>query len=63
MLQSDKDALHFDVIANTAHKVEIVAKDLANMYRDSITRTERIKHRKEHLCKYFNELNNLLQTI
>jgi hypothetical protein len=63
MLQSDKDALHFDVIANTAHKVEIVAKDLANMHRESIANTERIKRKKEHLCKYFNELNSLLQTI
>ena len=63
MLQSDKDALHFDVIVYTARKIEIVAKDLANMHRESITNTERIKRRKRHLCEYFNELNNLLQTI
>ena len=63
MLQSDKDALHFDVIANTAHKVEIVAQDLASMYRNSIISVKDIKRRKKHLCEYFNELNNLLQTI
>lgn len=63
MLQSDKDALHFDVIANTAHKVEIVAQDLASMYRNSIISVKDIKRKKKHLCEYFNELNNLLQTI
>ena len=63
MLQSDKDALHFDVIANTAHKVEIVAQDLASMYRNNIISVKDMKRKKEHLCKYFNELNNLLQTI
>lgn len=63
MLQSDKDALHYDVIANTAHKIEKVAEELANLHRDSIINNDRIKLRKLHLCKYFNELNSYLQTI
>ena len=63
MLQSDKDALHFDVIANTAHKVEKVAKELASLHRDSITNNDRIELKKLHLCQYFNELNSYLQTI
>ena len=63
MLQSDKDALHADVIANTAHKIETVAKELSSLYKDSFINNERIELRKNHLVKYFNELNNLVQTI
>jgi hypothetical protein len=63
MLQSDKDALHFDVIANTAHKISIVSQHLAHMYRGSTIFAEDVKHKKDLLCNYFNELNNLLQTI
>ena len=63
MIQSEKDALHFDVIADTAHKIEKVAKELSSLYNDSFLSNERIQLRKKHLAKYFNELNNLMQII
>jgi hypothetical protein len=63
MIQSEKDALHFDVIAATAHKIEKVAKEISSLYNDSFISNERIQLRKSHLVKYFNELNNLMQTI
>lgn len=63
MLQSEKDALHFSVIAATAHKIEKVATELSSLYNDSFISNERIQLRKNHLAKYFNELNNLLQTV
>lgn len=63
MIQSDKEALHYDVIANTAHKIETVSKELSSLYKDSFINNERVQLRKNHLVKYFNELNNLLQTI
>lgn len=62
MLQSDKDALHAKVIADTAHKIEIVAKELSSLYRDSFINNERVNLRKNHLTKYFTELSNLIQT-
>lgn len=63
MLQSDKDALHADVIATTAHKIEKVAQELSSLYKDSFINNERIKLRKNHLVKYFNELNELMQSL
>lgn len=63
MLQSEKDALHFSVIAATAHKIEKVAGELSSLHKESFLSNERIQLRKNHLVKYFNELNNLMQTI
>ena len=63
MLQSDKDALHAKVIADTAHKIEKVAQELSSLYKDSFINNDRVNLRKTHLMKYFNELNNLIQTI
>lgn len=63
MSQLDKDALHAKVIADTAHKIEIVAKELSSLYKESIINNDRVQLRKNHLVKYFNELNNLIQTI
>lgn len=63
MLQSDKDALHAQVIADTAHKIEKVAQELSSLYKDSFINNDRVQLRKNHLVKYFNELNNLMQTI
>ena len=60
MLQSDKDALHYEVVAKTAHKIEKVATELALLHKDSILNNERIELRKKHLLKYLDELNNLL---
>lgn len=63
MLQSNKDALHAKVIANTAHKIEKVSQELSSLYKDSFINNERIELRKKHLCQYFNELNELMQII
>lgn len=63
MLQSDKDALHVDVIANTAHKIEKVAQELSSLYKDSFINNDRVQLRKNHLVKYFNELNELMQSL
>ena len=60
MLQSDKDALHYEVVAQTAHKIEKVATELARLHKDSILNNERIELRKKHLLKYLDELSNLL---
>jgi len=63
MLQSDKDALHASVIANTAHKIEKVSQELSSLYKESFINNERVQLRKNHLVKYFNELNELMQSL
>lgn len=63
MLQSDKDVLHAKVIADTAHKIEKVAQELSSLYKDSFINNDRVQLRKNHLVKYFNELNELMQSI
>ena len=35
MLQTERKAIHYEVIANTAHKVEKIARQLATLYNDS----------------------------
>jgi len=61
MLQSDREAMHYDVVANTARKIEKVANDLANLYRASYFNDERAQLRKKHLEQYFNELSLYLE--
>lgn len=63
MYQDEKDALHAKVIADTAHKIKKVANELSDLYKGSFINTERVELRKRHLIKYFNELNELMQTI
>ena len=63
MLQSDKNALHYDVVANTAHKIEKVSQELSSLYKDSFINNDRVQLRKKHLAKYFNELNELMQSL
>lgn len=63
MSQSDKDALHVKVIADTAHKIEKVAQELSSLYKDSFINNDRVQLRKNHLVKYFNELNELMQSL
>lgn len=63
MLQSDSDALHASVIADTAHKIEKVAQELSSLYKDSFINNDRVQLRKNHLVKYFNELNELMQSL
>ena len=63
MLESDRIALHYDVIANTAHKVEKVSEELASLYRENFFSVSRAELRRQHLAKYAKELKSLLSTI
>ena len=49
MTDSEKIALHYKVIANMAHKVEKVSKELSVLYTDSIFNEKRANLRKKHL--------------
>lgn len=56
MLQSDKIALNYRVIANTAMKIEKVARDLESLYTASYFSIEKANIRKKHLQEYIKEL-------
>ena len=60
MTDSDKIALHYKVIADMAHKVEKVSKELSVLYTDSIFNEKRVNLRKESLEKYIKILEELL---
>ena len=60
MTDSDKIALHYKVIADTAHKVEKVSKELSVLYTDSIFNEKRVNLRKKSLEKYIKILEELL---
>lgn len=60
MIDSDKIALHYKVIADMAHKVEKVSKELSVLYTDSIFNEKRVNLRKESLEKYIKILDELL---
>ena len=60
MIDSDKIALHYKVIADMAHKVEKVSKELSVLYTDSIFNEKRANLRKESLEKYIKILEELL---
>lgn len=59
MLQSDKIALHYEVIANTASKIEKVSKELSTLYKEPFFNIRRVNLRKRHLRKYIKELEEL----
>ena len=61
MIQTNKEALHYDVVANTAHKIEKVAQELSSLYKDSFINNERVELRQRHLAKYVDELNKLMK--
>lgn len=61
MLQSDKIALHYEVIAYTANKIEKVSKELSTLYKESFFNKRRVNLRKRHLQKYIKELEELLK--
>ena len=61
MLNSDRLALHYEVISNVAHKIEKVSEELSSLYKDSFFSVERVNLRKEHLKKYVKELEELLK--
>lgn len=60
MIDSDKIALHYKVIADMAHKVEKVSKELSILYTDSIFNENRVNLRKKSLEKYIKILEELL---
>lgn len=60
MINSDKIALHYKVIADTAHKIEKVSKELSVLYTDSIFNEKRANLRKKSLEKYTKILEELL---
>lgn len=60
MTNSDKIALHYKVIADTAHKIEKVSKELSVLYTDSIFNEKRANRRKKCLEEYIKVLEGLL---
>ena len=60
MTDSDKIALHYKVIADMAHKIEKVSKELSVLYTDSIFNEKRANLRKKHLEEYIKILEELL---
>ena len=60
MTDSDKIALHYKVIANTAHKIEKVSKELSVLYTDSIFNEKRYNLRKKCLEEHIKVLEELL---
>ena len=61
MLRSDKIALHYEVIANTANKIEKTSKELSTLYKESFFNENKANLRKKHLQKYIEELEELLK--
>lgn len=59
MLSSDKIALRYDVIANTATKIAKVSKELSELYKAPIFNETRANLRKKHLESYIQELIEL----
>ena len=60
MTNSEKIALHYKVIANMAHKIEKVSKELSVLYTDSIFNEKRANLRKKCLEEYVKILEELL---
>ena len=56
MLQTERQALHYEVVANTAHKVEKIARQLATLYNDSYINNNEINRNLKNLERYYNEL-------
>lgn len=56
MLQTDKMSLHYEVLANQAHKIEKVARELVALYKASRTNNTRIDLKEKHLQQYLKEL-------
>ena len=56
MLQTERQALHYKVIANTAYKVEKIARQLATLYNDSYINNNEINRNLKNLELYYDEL-------
>ena len=55
-LQTERKTLHYEVIANTAHKVEKIARQLATLYNDSYINNNEIDRNLKNLERYYDEL-------
>ena len=60
MTDSEKIASRYKVIANMAHKVEKISKELSALYTDSIFNEKRANLRKKCLEEYTKVLEVLL---
>ena len=60
MTDSEKIASRYKVIANMAHKIEKVSKELSVLYTDSIFNEKRVNLRKKCLEEYTKVLEGLL---
>lgn len=56
MLQTERQALRYKVIADTAHKVEKIARQLATLYKESYINNNEINRNLKNLESYYNEL-------
>ena len=56
MVQTERQALHYEVIANTAHKVEKIARQLATLYNESNINNDEIDRNLKNLERYYDEL-------
>ena len=56
MLQTERQALRYEVIANTAHKVEKIARQLATLYNDSYINNNEINRNLKNIERYYDEL-------
>ena len=60
MTASEKIASRYKVIADMAHKVEKISKELSALYTDSIFNEKRANLRKKHLEEHVKVLQVLL---
>ena len=56
MLQTERQALLYKVIANTAHKVEKITRQLATLYNYSYINNNEIDRNLKKLERYYDEL-------
>lgn len=61
MLQTDKMSLHYEVLANQAHKIEKVARELVALYKAPRIDNERVNLKEKHLQQYLKELLGEIQ--
>ena len=62
MLETDKTALHYSVIAIAVHKIERAAEELSDLYKADWYQASRAELRKKHLVKYLKELQQLVNS-
>lgn len=61
MTKEEKSILHYQVIANTAHKIVKVAHELERLNNAYYVNADRISLYEQHLVKYYDELKKFMQ--